>query len=549
MIISADTETIKNPDGSMRVWLCDICIVDGNFGHETWIDLDGFFEWSFKQKEQVISYWHNLKYDGSYLINWLHFNGFHFSESVGEPNTYNFLVTDRSVWFLGSATNADGKTVIFRDSFKKIPLPVKKIAKAYGLPMSKGEIDYKKPRPYGYQPDENELSYVRGDTEIVARALWRHFQQGMDKLTAPADAIEELKKTTAFESKFVTKWWASHKSAETFCRKSYCGGISWVNPDIKDKEVKHGLVYDYNSMYPSVMLMYPFPTGCPVRWYNKPTRGYPLYIARAKVNISRIPGKPACIRDPSARVWIEDEYEGELYLTNVDVELLQENYYGECELIDGYCWKGEKGVFDDFINHWAEIKKTTKDAGMRQIAKLMLNSAYGKFGTNPMRAHKIPVWDTGVLKWRNMPPEEGKTFNVAVASFVTAYARRELVRGINASTGFCYCDTDSVHLASIDGKAARFVGVQHPTDFGAWKFENRFVRAKYLRQKTYIEEKPDGKLLIAACGCPDSSKNYITFHNFAIGASFKGKLRPTQRKGGCELVETRFTIRAPIDRF
>ena len=549
MIVSADTETTKNADGSMRVWLCDVCLVDGNFGHITFTSLDDFFEWGFSQKNQVIAYFHNLKFDGSYLINWLHANGFYFSDALYQPNTYNFLVTDRSVWFMGSATNSDGKTIIFRDSFKKIPLPVKKIATAYNLPLSKGEIDYKKERPYGYEPDENEISYVRGDTEIVARALYRHFEQGMTKLTAPADAIEELKSKTDFEAKFVTRWWASHKNAETFCRKAYCGGISWVNPDIKEKEVRHGLVYDYNSMYPSVMLSYPFPTGYPVRWYNKPNKGYDLYIARAKVNISRMPGKPACIRNPQNRTWVEGEFEGEIYLTNVDVKLLQENYYGECELLDGYCWKGEIGAFDDFINHWAEIKKTTKDKGLRQIAKLMLNSMYGKFGTNPTRAHKIPVWKDDILSWKNAPPDEGKTFNVAVAAFVTAYARLELVKGISDSTGFCYCDTDSVHIASVDGKAAKFCGKQHQTDFGCWKLENRFVRARYLRQKTYIEEKADGKLLIAACGCPDSSKNYITFDNFAIGASFKGKLRPTQRKGGCELVETRFTIRAPIDRF
>lgn len=549
MIVSADTETTKNADGSMRVWLCDVCLVDGNFGHITFTSLDDFFEWGFSQKDQVIAYFHNLKFDGSYLINWLHANGFDFSDALYQPNTYNFLVTDRSVWFMGSATNSDGRTIIFRDSFKKIPLSVKKIATAYNLPLSKGEIDYKKERPYGYEPDENEITYVRGDTEIVARALYRHFEQGMTKLTAPADAIEELKSKCSFEAKFVTRWWASHKSAETFCRKAYCGGISWVNPDIKEKEVRHGMVYDYNSMYPSVMLANPFPTGYPVRWYNKPNKGYDLYIARARVNISRVPGKPACIRNPKNRTWVEGEFEGEIYLTNVDVKLLQDNYYGECELLDGYCWKGEIGAFDDFINHWAEIKKTTKDKGLRQIAKLMLNSMYGKFGTNPIRAHKIPVWNDDILSWKNAPPEEGKTFNVAVAAFVTAYARFELVKGISQSTGFCYCDTDSVHIASIDGKAAKFCGKQHQTDFGCWKLENRFVRARYLRQKTYIEEKADGKLLIAACGCPDSSKNYITFDNFAIGASFKGKLRPTQRRGGCELVETRFTIRAPIDRF
>ena len=186
---------------------------------------------------------------------------------------------------------------------------------------------------------------------------------------------------------------------------------------------------------------------------------------------------------------------------------------------------------------------------MRQLAKFMLNSLYGKFGTNPTRAHKSPKWDKGFLQWETLPPDEGKCFNVAVAAFVTAWSRTELVEGIEHCVGFCYCDTDSVHVASIDGKAAKFTGKTHPTEFGCWKLENRFVRAKYLRQKTYIEEKADGKLLIAACGCPNTSRNYITYDNFKMGASYKGKLRPVMRPGGLELVETRFTIRAPYRAF
>lgn len=547
MIYAADTETTKNPDGSMRVWLADVCEVN-SFSHLTFTSLDELFSWAFRESETPMLYLHNLKFDGSYIVNWCHDNGYKFTETGKEPMTYNMLVTDRSAWFMGCITNKDGQQVIIRDSLKKIPLSVAQIAKAYNLPMSKGEIDYKAYRPIGYEPTVEEISYIRKDTEIVARALNIHFHEGMTKLTAPADALEFFKGTCDFNRLFVPDWWASHHSAERFCRNAYCGGISWVNPEIKEQEVRHGFVYDYNSMYPSVMLKYPYPLGTPVRFYNNVPDGFDLYIARCFVKIYRKPGKPACIRDPVSKVWIEDEFEGEIYLTSADVIILQKCYYGECNILDGYCWKGIKGVFDEYINYWADIKKNSKGA-MRQLAKFMLNSLYGKFGTNPTRAHKSPKWDKGFLQWETLPPDEGKCFNVAVAAFVTAWARTELVEGIEHCVGFCYCDTDSVHVASIDGKAAKFTGKTHPTEFGCWKLENRFVRAKYLRQKTYIEEKADGKLLIAACGCPNTSRNYITYDNFKMGASYKGKLRPVMRPGGLELVETRFTIRAPYRAF
>ena len=547
MIYTADTETIKNPDGSMRVWLADVCCVD-DLKHKTFLDLDGLFEWAFSQRERPTLLFHNLKFDGSYILNWAHAHGYTYAEKCNAPGTYSVLVTDRSVWFVGSIMSFDGKRVDFNDSLKKIPLSVAQIAEAYKLPILKGGLDYKMYRAPGYQPTAAEIAYIHNDTEIVARALQIHFAEGMTKLTAPSDALAQYKLTVDFESKFVSRFWASHPGVERFCRRAYCGGISWVNPDIKEIEVRHGLVYDYNSMYPSVMLKYPYPVGYPVRWYSKPPTGYNLWIGRANVHIFRQADKPACIRNPIGHTWIDTEFEGEIYLTSVDCELLQTCYYGEVDILDGYAWRGETGIFTDYINHWSEIKRTSTGA-MRQLAKLMLNSLYGKFGTNPDKYHKAPEFDEdGILHFgKPIAGDKRICYNVAVAAFVTAYARRELITGALSCRGvLCYMDTDSLHIASTRTQAARFDGVVHPTDFCAWKMENRFVRARYLRQKTYIEEKADGRLLIAACGCPAGSRKYITYENFAIGASYKGKLRPVMRRGGVDLEETRFTIRAPI---
>lgn len=550
MIYSCDIETIKDPDESMRVWLVDACEAE-SYNHHTFINLSEFFEWLSLQEDSTL-YFHNLKHDGPFLVYWLYRHNFKWKYSKKlNKRQYFFLVTDMSQWFYGNIVMENGTKIQIIDSYKKIPLKAASIAEAYKLPISKGEIDYKQYRPVGYQPTEEEVSYIHRDSEIIARALDIHFKNGMLKLTAPADALAMYKTTVDFENLFCSRWYISHPLEEKFCRKAYCGGISWVNPEIKNIEVRHGFVYDYNSMYPSVMLMYAYPVGYPVRWYDKVPKGYDLYIAHCHVSIERKAGCPACIRNPVTNTWIETSYEGELWLTNVDVELLLQNYYvgesGYIILEDGYCWHGKKGIFDDYINYWRNIKETSTGA-LRQLAKLMLNSLYGKFGTNPERKHKDINFDAdGMMHYSITEIETGKTYNVAVAAFVTAYARRELVMGIHNTVGFCYCDTDSIHAASINGKAPKFTGPVDNKKFGHWKREtNCFVRARYLRQKTYIEELPDGSLNIAACGCPDSSKNYITYENFQIGASYKGKLTPTMRKGGVELVEKRFTVREKI---
>lgn len=547
MMLSCDFETTKNPDNSMRVWMADICTIDGLYAHSTHDGIETFVDEAFA--DDNILYFHNLKFDGSYLINYLHSIGYIWADHPQNPGEMSFLVTDRNVWFMGMVISKEGKIINIRDSLKKIPLPVSRIPEAYDLPVFKGEIDYKAPRPLGYRPSEKEISYVRRDTEIVARALYHDISNGFTALTAPADAMEDYKKRVDFDRLFVPKWWITHMGAEAFVRKAYVGGISWVNPEVSEKRVGAGVIYDYNSMYPSVMMMYEYPYGYPARWYDTPPKGY-LYVARCKVNIMKRPEAPACIRDRERKLWIDGTYEGELYLTSVDIELLQTCYDGECELLDGYAFKSQKGMFDCFINHWAEIKKTSKGA-KRYTAKRMQNSFYGKFGTNPHRAHKTPVWDeSGLLHWQTSEPEDGKTFNIAVAAFVTAYARRELIRGyFNADGIVCYMDTDSLHIIGRDGKAPHFNGKIHESEYGCWKCEGVFRRAKYLRQKTYIEDMGHGKMNIAACGCPESSKRYIRFGTFKMGATFPGKLIPRMRRGGVELTEGTFTIKEPPMRF
>lgn len=540
----ADLETTKNPDGSMRAWLIDACEI-GTYKHVTFTSMELFMLWASTNADCL--YFHNLKHDFPFLMYWLHDNNYQFVEKNPAPGQYNILVTDRNIWFMGRVCWANGNTTEIRDSLKKIPLSVEQMAKRYSLPMEKGEIDYKKPRDEYYIATPDEVKYCQGDTEIVARVLKMHFDKGMTALTMPADAMQDYRESVDFEKLFATKFYYTHRDIEGFLRKSYSGGISWVNPQIMGKVVTHGLVYDYNSMYPSVMLNYPMPLGLPRRFYREPER--PLFIARIECHIWRKADKIACIRNPITKTWIESEYEGELIITSLDLDNLEECYMGDYRILDGYEWDGKTGAFDSYIDKWGSIKRTTKDKAERQIAKLFQNSLYGKFGMNPKRAHKIPDFSSGVLKWKQAEPEIGKCVNVAVASFITAAARRELVIGASKSYGFCYCDTDSLHLASLNGKAAKFGGKIHESDYGAWKCEGRFVRGKYLRQKTYIEEQPNGHLNIAACGCPAESKGYITFDNFEMGASYKGKLRTAMRPGGVELVETRFTIREPLRAF
>lgn len=83
-----------------------------------------------------------------------------------------------------------------------------------------------------------------------------------------------------------------------------------------------------------------------------------------------------------------------LTLTNIDLKLFFEQYnVYDLEFIAGWKFRSISGLFTKYIDKWIEIKnKATveKNSGQRTLAKLMLNSLYGKFATSLDCQSKIP---------------------------------------------------------------------------------------------------------------------------------------------------------------
>jgi hypothetical protein len=131
---------------------------------------------------------------------------------------------------------------------------------------------------------------------------------------------------------------------------------------------------------------------------------------------------------------------------------------------------------------------------------------------------------------------------------------------------FVYADTDSLHCVSPNFELPHGLDID-PTKLGAWDFESKFVKAKFLRQKCYIEKEIikeskylDGiegsqsflyskdstnyyKLKITVAGMPSACYEHVTFKNFKLGASYKGKKQPKNVPGGVILQEVDFTIK------
>ena len=186
---------------------------------------------------------------------------------------------------------------------------------------------------------------------------------------------------------------------------------------------------------------------------------------------------------------------------------------------------------------------------------------YGKFGTDTKVKSKIPyLGDDDVIHFRDGEPEEKEGIYVAMASFITSYARRKTITAAqtvmdNYNEGkskiqFVYADTDSLHCVSPDFELPEGLDIDD-TKLGAWKFESKFNKAKFLRQKCYIENSteevnnpnPDYELKVTVAGMPRDCHQYVTFKNFKLGANYSGKKQPKKVKGGVVLSEIEFTIK------
>ena len=206
----------------------------------------------------------------------------------------------------------------------------------------------------------------------------------------------------------------------------------------------------------------------------------------------------------------------------------------------GWKFKGAYGFFDEYIGKWGAIKATA-EGGLREIAKLHLNSLYGKFATNPNVTGKYPELCNDILTLTMGPDETRDPVYTAMGVFITAYARRVTLTAAQANYDtFAYADTDSIHLLDV---ASPHGVVVDPRKLGAWKREYYFQGALFWRAKTYSEKEFDGRMHTHIAGLPKQVSDRVGFDDYYTGKIFHGKLLPKRVPGGIVLSETPFSLK------
>lgn len=559
---TADLETTTDP-ADCRPWAYGLYNIESETV-EIGTDLADLFA-HFTKKSATV-YFHNLKFDGDFIMYWLFENGFEYRLEKSDlcTNSFTTLITDTGQWYTMAVCfkKTQTQTVILtiNDSLKLLPFKVSQVAEAFGLEEKKGEIDYKKPRPVGYQPDDEERSYITNDVTIMGKALKQLFVQNLKSITIGANALKSFKKLMGarqFERTFPIP------DYDDEIRLSYRGGFTYCKPKYRSKQIGSGIVLDVNSLYPYVMYDKPMPVGDGVHFTGKyePMETYPLFIQMIKCQFELKPEHIPTIqiKTPS-RYFNPVEYtttsgveEIVLCLTSVDLELFFEQYDTyNVEYLGGWAFHAATGLFKDYIDNWMAAKTKAKiedNPGLYTLAKLMLNSLYGKFATNPNVRSKVPVYDPDerFVRLTLGEKEQRKPVYIPVGSFITAYAREITIRAAQAVYDrFVYADTDSLHLIGTGLPDCLDID---PARLGAWDHEFTFEKAFFIRSKSYVEfgsktNKPDDKYLKVTCaGLPERCHDQVSFENFRSGMKYKEKLRPKRVPGGVVLENCEFRIK------
>lgn len=592
MLFTADFETTTQEE-DCRVWAWAICEVGNPDFFHYGNNIDSFFRF-MKNCENATFYFHNLKFDGEFLFVWLFENGFkHVLNRKDEATkTFTTLISDSGQFYsIKIIFEKKGKKTVYAqiyDSLKILPFSVAEIAKGFNLPISKLEIDYTAAREIGHELTQTEVDYIRNDVDIVARALNVLFNQNLKKMTQGSNALHDYKETVGKKN---FERWFPEPDYDADVRQSYKGGFTYLNPSYKDVDLGEGIVLDVNSLYPWVMHDCKLPYGDPVFFQGRYEKDdlYDLYVQMFTCQFELKEGYIPTVQLKNNLSFIPTEYltssgdeEVTMCMTSVDLELFLEHYeIYNVEWHSGWKFKSTIGLFSAYIDKWMKVKIESTQNGnksMRTLAKLMLNALYGKFALNPNVRSKIPYYDNGLIRYAMGEKEQRKPLYIPVGTFITAWARHKTITSAQkVYPMFVYADTDSLHLnlklpeqlsnmsndelEKLTTEDLQKYGVPLPDDFvidpvalGAWKIESRFTRARFIRQKSYIEDwnppntwgtdQYNTSLLNITCaGMPKQCYPFVTWENFREGASYKGKLAPKHVKGGIVLKEIDFTIK------
>lgn len=344
---------------------------------------------------------------------------------------------------------------------------------------------------------------------------------------------------------------------EEFVRKGYFGGCVRVF----EKKIENGYYYDINSIYPTLILK-PLPVGNPVFCskvdlsFEETHPEYFFGFVRADVTAPNVKILKNTVLPYKLDNGILDYPRGNFSGVWFSEELRNAMKLGyKIEPLYGFSFQKQDNVFKDYINHFYDIKRNTKDPVERFLSKLILNSLYGKWAffeknittvwvdkheaekldkeynvnkiiklNNNLFYVKYSVNNHSILSSSNISTyvngnakefvinKKNTPTAVNISAAITSYARIEISKYFNLIDNTCiYTDTDSVVLQNklpdeIIGK-----------DLGQIKLEHEVKEGMFERNKLYYILTSEGKEIIKSSGVDSKTLKAKDFRDILQG--------------------------------
>jgi len=322
-------------------------------------------------------------------------------------------------------------------------------------------------------------------------------------------------------------------------RFSYTGGSTDMYiPFNSNSELVYG--YDINSLYPAVMKDKKFPIGKPIyfegdiRKYEPEAFGFFQCKVEAPNDLIH-PIIQLHVKTKSGLRTISPTGTFECMLFSEEIDNAIKLGY-KFKILRGYTFKKGK-IFNSFVTELYNIRlQYSKDNPMNYIAKILLNSLYGRMGMDDRFTYSTFITKDSYLKYeeqnidkilnvmdfgdnylvevegdetRAMLDDRTEThnINISIASAVTAYARVLMSEFKNNSMlKIYYTDTDSIYTDLNPDNINKIINnIVDPTKLGKLKLESVSTVAIFISPKVYYLKTQDLKEIYKVKGLTKDS--------------------------------------------
>lgn len=504
-VFYADFETTQPTNGRVSVYLW-VCLSGGEM-HKGF-DIGSFIEF-IKDKSYII-YFHNLKFDFSYIQYYLIKNEIEYKLLEKKGQIYSVKLFN----------------IELRDSFNLMPMTLKEIGDLYCTKYKKTSIDYEVSE--GHKATDKEIEYCINDCKVLEEGL-NVYLNGLEKIieeaNCPKDIVKKVRKKLtnsgiAFEvfkymSNFDELCPKTTRNEYELFKGAYKGGYVYSN----NMGIKSNVqMIDNNSMYPHIYSTIDLPYGKGIFCKTEEDlKKYKFYILKVNIKYELKNGYIPIIGGSVGRYTTchyksssDGEFE-ELTFCNSDFELVKEFYNIEYDYLWAYGFETKEKMFKQYADTFIKVKNENKGI-KRALAKVMLNSPYGKTAMNGFTEIKnYFINDDGVIKSEIVGYEvdESEYQYLPIAIAITAGARR-LLLSTARDIGFenvLYMDTDSI----------KYLNKSVPFEFdnnilGKWKDEGLCDLFKTIAPKKYVYYH-EGILSYTCAGFSKSVLNKEMLHN------------------------------------